>query len=220
MATLGFSLINAILYLGGHFTSAINLTLLQGAIPAFTLIGARLAYSTPIRGMQVLGIVVTLLGIALVASGGEWERLTRLAFNVGDLAMVFASMLYAGYTVGLKSRPPLPALTFFAAIAIIAAITSAPLAAGEMAMGFAFTPSLLGLAILVFVAIGPSFLSQVFFIRAVEMIGPTRAGLFTNLVPAIGALLAILILGEPFGWHHALAMVFVLGGIAIAERGR
>jgi drug/metabolite transporter (DMT)-like permease len=44
--------------------------------------------------------------------------------------------------------------------------------------------------------------------------------LFANLVPVIGAVLAVLILGEPFGWSHAVAMALVLGGIAIAERGR
>lgn len=220
MATFGFTLFNAILYIGGHYTTAVNLTLLQGAIPVFTLIGAYFAYGTRIRLMQVLGIVVTLLGVAITASGGDWGRLKALAFNNGDIAMVVASALYAGYTVGLKARPAISGLTFFAAIALVAAIMSLPLVVAEVMMGKAIVPTGKGLLILAYVAIGPSFLSQMFFMRAVEMIGPGRAGLFANLVPVIGAVLAVLILGEPFGWSHAVAMALVLGGIAIAERGR
>ena len=53
---------------------------------------------------------------------------------------------------------------------------------------------------------------------AIELIGPGRAGLFVNLVPVFAPLLAVLILGEPFGLYHAVALVLVLGGIFIAER--
>jgi drug/metabolite transporter (DMT)-like permease len=49
--------------------------------------------------------------------------------------------------------------------------------------------------------------------RGVELIGPGRAGLFVNLVPILGALLAVLLLGEPFRAYHALALALVLGGI-------
>ena len=46
--------------------------------------------------------------------------------------------------------------------------------------------------ILLYVALVPSLLSQIFYMRGVELIGPGRAGLFVNLVPIFGALLAVL----------------------------
>jgi drug/metabolite transporter (DMT)-like permease len=52
----------------------------------------------------------------------------------------------------------------------------------------------------------------------VALIGPARAGLFINLVPVFGALLAVLVLGEAFGLYQAAALALVLGGIAVAER--
>jgi drug/metabolite transporter (DMT)-like permease len=58
------------------------------------------------------------------------------------------------------------------------------------------------------------------FMRGVQLIGPTRAGIFTNLVPVLGPMLAVLILGESFGLHHAFGLALVLGGIFIAERGK
>jgi drug/metabolite transporter (DMT)-like permease len=68
------------------------------------------------------------------------------------------------------------------------------------------------------VALGPSLIAQLAFMRGVELIGPNRAGLFVNLVPIFGAGLAILLVGEPVRWHDALALALVIGGIAIAER--
>jgi drug/metabolite transporter (DMT)-like permease len=68
------------------------------------------------------------------------------------------------------------------------------------------------------VALLPSLLAQIFFIRGVELIGPARAGLFVNLVPVFGALLAVILLGEPFASYHAIGLVMVLGGIWLAER--
>ena len=62
-------------------------------------------------------------------------------------------------------------------------------------------------------------MSQIFYMRGVELIGPGRAGVFVNLVPAFGALMAVVLLGEPFAAYHVVALALVVGGIAIAQRG-
>jgi drug/metabolite transporter (DMT)-like permease len=79
-------------------------------------------------------------------------------------------------------------------------------------------PTPLGWAIVVFVGLGPSLISQLFFMRGVELIGPNRAGVFVNLVPVFGAFLAVVLVGEPFRLDNAVALALVLGGIYIAER--
>jgi drug/metabolite transporter (DMT)-like permease len=103
-------------------------------------------------------------------------------------------------------------------LATVALATSLPLVGYEIATGTVQWPTPNGWLILVFIGLFPSFLAQVLFMRAVELIGPGRAGLFVNLVPVFGAFLAVLILGEPFHLYHAAALAFVLGGIFIAER--
>lgn len=220
MGTFGYTVFNAMMYVAGHYTSAVNITLLQGAIPVCTLIGAYFVHGTRVTGVQAIGIVLAVLGVVVTASGGHLDRLASLAVNFGDLLMLIACALYAGYTVALRNRPAISGLAFFSGMAFAAALVSVPFLAAEIAMGKAQWPGLKGMAILAFVAIGPSFLAQVFYMRGVELIGPGRAGLFANLVPVMGAVLAVAILGEPFGWHHAVSMALVLGGIAIAEKGR
>jgi drug/metabolite transporter (DMT)-like permease len=81
-------------------------------------------------------------------------------------------------------------------------------------------PTLKGWAVLLYVGLLPSLMAQIFYMRGVELIGPARAGLFVNLVPVFGALLGVVLLGEPFALYHALGLALVLGGIALAERRR
>ena len=103
-------------------------------------------------------------------------------------------------------------------MAFIAALASVPLLLLEAAQGGVVVPSAEGWLITAYIALFPSCLAQIFFMRGVDLIGPGRAGVFVNLVPVFAALLAVLILSEPFRWYHAGALVLVLGGIVIAQR--
>jgi drug/metabolite transporter (DMT)-like permease len=118
----------------------------------------------------------------------------------------------------LRQRPAASSIGLFAALAFVAFITSAPLLGLEIARGDFFWPSATGWATLAYVAVFPSLLGQIFFIRGVQLIGPARAGVFVNLLPIFGALLAVAILGEPFGLYHMAALVLVVVGIFVAER--
>ena len=62
------------------------------------------------------------------------------------------------------------------------------------------------------------FLSQICFIKSVELIGPGRAGVFVNLVPIFSSLFAVSYLGESFEFYHGLALLMVFSGIFLFER--
>ena len=218
MGALGFTAFNALFYVAAHRTTALNLSIIQGIIPALVLVGARLFYRTRIGGLQALGTFATMLGVAAIAAQGDWERLAALAFNSGDVMILLACVIYAGYTLGLRNRPRVSGLGLLAAFAFVALLTSIPLFAFEIASGGFIWPTLRGLGVLAYAAFLPSFLSQLFFMRGVELIGPGRAGVFVNLVPLFGALMAVGLLGEPFAAYHIAALALVIGGIALAQR--
>src|SRR6202044_1167552 len=107
-----------------------------------------------------------------------------------------------------------------AAMAVAAFVTSVPLMIWEiMSRGFIW-PTPVGLLALAFAALGPSFLAQLTFMRGVELIGPGRAGVFVNLVPVFGAIMAVVILGEPFALYHLLALLLVVGDIPFGKKGK
>jgi drug/metabolite transporter (DMT)-like permease len=218
MGASGYTAFNALFYLAAHHTSALNLSIIQGAIPALVLLGARAFLGVRFGVLQALGAVVTMVGVVVIAAQGDLAKLQALAFNSGDVMMVVAAVLYAGYTIGLRQRPNVSGVSMLAAMAIAAFVTSVPLMIWEILSGGFVWRTWGGLLVLAFVALGPAFISQLMFMRGVELIGPGRAGVFVNLVPVFGAIMAVVILGEPFAGYHVVALLLVVGGIAIAQR--
>ncbi len=217
MGTMGFTAFNALFYLAAHSTYAINLGIVQGAIPVFVMIGAYFAYNTRVGSLQLLGVVVTIFGAIIVASSGDLQQLLALNFNHGDLLMIIACTLYAGYAVGLKRCPAVSPLALFTVFSLAALIASIPLTLIEYSMGNMLWPSITGWLVVALIAIFPSFVAQIGFMHGVRIIGPGRAGVFINLIPVFASLMAVTFLGESFQGYHAAALVLVLSGIWLAE---
>ncbi|GHB19984.1 membrane protein [Pseudovibrio japonicus] len=218
MAAFGFSGFNGLFYLAAHNTTAVNIGILQGSIPMIVVVGAYFLFGVRVTLVQFLGILLTLLGVFLVASQGSWQVLLNLQINPGDALMLVAALFYAGYTLALRNRPKVPALAFFAVMAFVAALVSLPMLAVEYSQETLVWPTVQGWLVIFYIALCPSFLAQIFFMRGVEMIGPNRAGVFVNLVPVFSAAMAIILLGEEFALYHGAALALVLGGIWIAEK--
>ena len=218
MGGFGYTGFNALFYLAAHHTLGVNLAIIQGSLPIFVLAGGALFTGARIGRWQALGVAMTLAGVVAVAARGDIAMLASLNFSAGDLLALLACFIYAIYTLALPNRPQVSALTFLTALACAAAVSSMPLLAAEVALGQAVWPSFKGWIILTYIALFPSLLAQICFIRGVELIGPARAGVFTNLVPVIGALFSVAFLHEAFGLYHAAALSLVVGGIFMVER--
>ncbi len=218
LAVLGMTGFNALYYVAAHYTSAINIGILQGSMPIFVLTGAYLAHGTRASLIQWAGVLITALGVVVVATRGAPLAVLEVELNKGDLAMLAACGLYALYTVLLRDRPAIPGNAFFALLALIAAITSLPLVAVEAYSSGFRLPTVAGLLVTLWVAIFPSFLSQIFYLRGVDLIGPGRAGVFVNLVPVFAAVMAVTLIAEPFAPFHGVALALVIGGIWLAQR--
>ena len=220
MGSCGFTAFNALFYVAGHHTSAINIGILQGSIPIFVLLGSLLVLRQPISLIQGSGVAVTLLGVVIVASRGDPGELLGMSVNRGDLFIVIACFFYAAYSIGLSRRPNVSALGFFAAVATIAWIASLPLVAIETYQQGWIAPTLTGWMLVLTVTLLPSLIAQIFFIQGVGLIGPSRAGVFVNLVPVFASIMAVIFLQEVFQAYHALALMLVLGGIWLSEIGK
>lgn len=217
MGVIGLTAFNALFYVAAHTTSALNMGILQGSVPVFILIGAVFLLQARIRLMQVVGIAVTLVGVVIATSGGEFARLAALAFQPGDLLMIVACALYAVYSLLLKRCPPVDHLALFTVFAIGALVASLPLPLFEAQLGTLQWPTPRGWVLVVLVTLFPSFLAHVFFIKGVAIIGAGRAGIFFNLIPIFAALIAVVFLGEHFRGYHAVSLGLVLGGIGLSE---
>ena len=220
MGSCGFTLFNALFYTAGHYTSAINIGILQGSIPIFVLLGSLVVLRHSIAVVQACGVAVTLCGVVIVASHGEPAELAALQVNRGDFFMLIACFFYAAYSVGLSRRPNVSALGLFAVMAATAWLVSLPLVAFETYQQGWVPPTSTGWLLALLVTLLPSLIAQIFYIHGVALIGPGRAGVFVNLVPVFASIMAVVFLGEAFESYHGLALALVLGGIWLSEIGK
>ena len=217
MGLFGFTGFNSAYYVAAHNTIAINLGLVQGTMPAFIIIIAWVWLKDKINLTQFLGVLITFVAVLIVVSAGNLSLLLNLELNNGDIIMIFACSLYAVYAVGLRKKPKigaLPLLTFFAYVAFLGSI---PGLIFEIFSNQFLLPGYKGCIILGVIIIFPSFLAQIFFMKGVEKIGPSRSGLYTNLVPVFSSILAVLFLGENFKFYHFLSLTMIFFGIYLFE---
>ena len=209
---------NAAIFIGAQHTTGINLSILQGVSPVLVMFGAWLWFRTPIGPVRMAGLIISTLGVLMLATQGNVFALGDIKLNVGDSLMLLSVVMYTIYVLALRYRPAMPNYSFYCCIALFSLLVSTPMLGVEMALGMTYLPSWKGLLVLLYVAAFTSMLGQIFFMRAIELVGPGRAALFQNLAPVIGSVLSVMILSEPFAWYHGLALLLVTGGILIAER--
>ena len=217
MGLFGFTGFNSAYYVAAHDTIAINLGLVQGTMPAFIIIIAWIWLKDKINFTQFLGVLITFIAVLIVVCSGNFNALIELELNSGDIVMIFACTLYAIYAVGLRKKPKisaLPLLTFFAYIAFLGSL---PGLIYEIYSNQLILPGQKGFIILGVIIIFPSFLAQIFFMKGVEKIGPSRSGLYTNLVPVFSSLLAVFFLEEEFQFFHLLSLIMIFIGIYLFE---
>ena len=217
MGGFGLSMFNALFYIAAHSTTAVNLGIIQSTMPGMILLGSFFIFGSRINILQIFGLIMTFIGVVVMVSKGSIENLVLLTFSTGDLLMLVACIFYAGYAIGLKNRPKVSGLVMLGYFSVAAFVMTIPLMAIESAVYGTIMPGPKGWLIIIYIALVPSFVSQIFFMRGVDLIGSGSAGLYANLVPVFSAIIAVILLGEIFSLYHLSAMIFVFGGIALFE---
>lgn len=218
LGSLGMAAFNLLMYWSLNYTTAINVSIEQASMPVLIMLANFFILSQRVRWLQIVGLLMTLCGVLLTTTAGEPQRFFVEGLNRGDAIMLLACVFYAGYTFGLRWRPDIHWLSFLFVIAIAAFVTTIPFVTWELVQQPFVLPSFHGWMVLLYVIVFPTIVSQLCYARGVQLLGSNRAGLFLNLVPIFGSVLAVLILGESFRWYHFVGLAMVLAGIGLAER--
>lgn len=219
---VGFTSFNMLMYLAAYFTSGVNASLEQVAVNIFVIALNFALFRLTVKPMQLVGVAITIFGVALIATHGDLGRILKLDVNLGDALIILACFVYAAYSIALRWRPQTNWLSFMVATfvgAIIAAIAYEASVGPGPAAFIAGLPSidLEGWLIVAYTIIFPSILSQMFYVRGVELIGSNRASLFVNLIPLFGTVGSVIVLGEALEGFHLVAAILVAAGIVLAE---
>ena len=213
----GIACFNVMLYLGLTTTTALNGVLMQSAQPLIVILWASLLRTEQPTLRQMIGVAISLIGVAVIVAHGSLAALARLEINVGDLWILGGSVIYGFYVAILRRRPVMHPLSFVAVTFSVGALMVLPLMVREYLAGQTIAWSAAALASILYIMVFPSLLAYLCFNRGVELLGPGRAGQAIHLVPVFGTILSVLLLGEAFRLFHATGITLIAAGILLAS---
>jgi len=216
LGILGIATFNTLVYYGLQTTTAVNALLLQSAMPLVILAATFLLYRERPGFWPALGVLVSIIGVFIIATKGDWHALASLMFNAGDIWVLLAVVSYAFYSALLRDRPQVHPLSFLAATFAIGSLILLPLYVHEHVAVAQVQPTPAAYLAIAYVAIFPGFLSYLLYNRGVELAGANTAGHFMHLMPIFGSGLAILLLGERLALFHIAGAAFIATGLGLA----
>jgi len=224
LGLLGIGLYNALQYLALQTSTPINTTLVGSSLPLWMLATGMLFFGARFSARETGGALLSMLGVLLVLSRGEWRQLLALRLVPGDLYMILGTIAWAFYSWLLaRTHEPKQArqdwAAFLMAQLVFGLAWSGALAAGEWTLAAAHID--LGwplIAAMAFIGIGPAVIAYRCWGTGVQRAGPQAASIFMNLTPLFAALLSAAFLREPPHWYHGAAFVLIVGGILVSSR--
>jgi drug/metabolite transporter (DMT)-like permease len=221
LGVINVAVFNTLCYAGLRYTTATNAVLFNSTVPVFILLISWLALRQPLSLRQLAGVMISLLGVVVIVAHGDLELLLSLQFNIGDVWLLIAMVLWAIYTIMLRWNPVRMSTGASLAVMILFGFPAlAVMYVCELASGARFSVTPVALTTLAYYGVFPSVLAYLFFNRGVVEIGANRAGVFVHLVPVFGFMLSALFLSEPPGLYHVAGVACVFCGIWLCTTAR
>jgi drug/metabolite transporter (DMT)-like permease len=225
LGLLGVGLYNSLQYLALQSSTPINVTLVAAGLPVWMLLIGALFFGMPVRRRQVVGAVLSIAGVLLVLSRGQWSQLVAMRLVAGDVYMILATISWSFYSWLLMQQKDRPAVradwaAFLLAQVIYGVLCSGALAAVEWSVRdqVHIDWSWKVAAALLFVAVGPAVIAMRCWGAGVQGAGPTVGAFFSNLTPLFAALMSSAFLGELPHLYHIAAFALIVGGIAWSSK--
>jgi drug/metabolite transporter (DMT)-like permease len=224
LGLLGIGMYNALQYLALQTSSPMNVTLVGSSIPVWMLLVGAVCFGAKVSAKQLLGALMSMCGVAVVLSRGEWSQLLALRLVAGDIFMLMAALAWAFYSWLLaRTHEPQSIRNDWAAFLMAQMVFGLFWSGAFAGIEWVAHPAPinwgwpLGLA-LVFIAVGPAILAYRCWGLGVQRAGPAVAGFFSNLIPLFAALLSAAFLHEMPQAYHAVAFALIVGGIVVSSR--
>ena len=224
LGLLGVGCYNALQYLALQTSTPLNVTLVAASGPFWTLVIGALFFQAPVRSRQALSALLSIAGVLIVLSRGDWQQLLSVRPVTGDLFMLLATASWSWYSWLLSRRAEPEAIRNDWAAFLLGQVVFGLCWSGLFsALEWGLTDAHIDwgwplIATLAFVAVGPAVLAYRCWGLGVQQAGPTLAGFFANLTPLFAALLSAAFLGELPHLYHALAFGLIVAGIWVSSR--
>ena len=219
MGVITISTFNSVVYFALNYTQVINAVLMLSAIPAATIVLSSLMKIEKTNIFQLIGLLVSVVGIGSIISNGDFQKIISLDFNKGDIWRLVCVITWSLYSTLLKKNKfKFSQFTLIQLMVSVGILFLIPQFFYEKSIGLELNLDKNFFLILTYVAIFPAIAAYYFWQKGIEIIGPNRASMFIQLMPLFSAIMAIIIFKEKFEMYHFVGAFFILSGIYLSNK--
>ena len=216
----GPTLFNTFVYIGLSETTVINALLVNSAIPMFIILFNLFIYKNPTNRYQILGILISLVGVSYVITKGNYQNILGTDLYSGDFYILLAVICWALYSIFLKKNET--GISGFSLMYISFGFTILFLSPAYLYDLFINGNFLdfnnQSLLVIAYTGIFPSIFSYICYNTGVSLIGANKSGPFLHLMPIFGGILAFFVFQETLQIYHYVGIVSVIIGIIITNK--
>ena len=213
------TIFNSIVYYSLYYTQVITSVLMISTIPVWIIIISSILKIEKTNLNQIIGVILSLIGVIFIVTKAEIEIIKNLDFNKGDLSIIIAMFSWAIFSSLLKKKKyEISQIALLQIVIICGLIFLIPVYLTEYYLGNSIKLGKPFYLTLLYVIIFPGLLAFFFWIKGISIIGSNRAGLFLHLMPIIGTVMAIIIYNESFTYYHIIGAIFIIAGIILSNK--
>jgi drug/metabolite transporter (DMT)-like permease len=198
---------------GIKLTSASNAALIVATIPVFTVVADRLFFRNPLSWLQGVGISLSVLGVFFIVRRSSTQFPQAAAGNLFMLGACLCWVAYIFLSRNLQRRAGGLFLTTWQSVIGLACLT--PLVLLERSRW-----SYGGLSLwlnLLYLGVACSALSYFFYLYALSALGSVAVSSYINLIPVVGAVGGVVVLGERLAPVQILGAAVVIIGVSLVN---
>ncbi len=205
---------------GLQFIGAGAAGVIIGASPAITAFLSSLILRDVGFRVIWLGCVVSFVGVMVISGQSGIEGIGSNPMLGGTLVLL-GLVSWALYTIGCRrTMERFSPLTVTWTTLMMSLVVEIPLLTmnHKMLVAGVDTVPLSGWVALVYVMVFATALGQQAWLYGVDGIGPSRAGIFGNLIPVSALLFSFVILGEPVGLREISGIGLIVLGVWLVNQ--
>jgi drug/metabolite transporter (DMT)-like permease len=220
MALTGVACFNTLVYIGLHYTTSINASLMNSSTPIIIYILSFIFLKERLSKFQLAGTTLSLIGVLFIISGGSIESLLAFSFNKGDLIVLAAVFCWSIYSLFVKQYAGrLPGYSTFLVTIGLGIIMLLPFTLYELTMTtLSISWSFGTVGAIFYVGIAASIVAFLSWNSGVVAIGPNRASIYLNFIPLFAAIFATLFLGEEVIAAQLIGGLAVIAGVVLSNK--
>ena len=189
--------------------------ILMGIMPIATFVLAHIFISSePMTHRKTLGVSLGFGGLLVLVG---FSALSALGDNlIGQLSVLGGAVCYSITTVFVRTQPAFEGYKMAAGMNTVAAIVSLVLAF-TMENPTQLQPDTNALGALLILGVFPTAIASLIYFRIIKHLGATTFAQINYVIPVLGGIWGVLVLGESLGWNVFIALFLVLYGVYLIQ---